>query len=107
VQVLSIFLLLYILFLNINLLYDNIYKLAFIIPLSVSKITFLDEAYANVHKGIIYFILKVLFFTWFHFFDLTEISDFLENLDNDKAYIVSFELIFDWLAHESRDPGLV
>jgi len=80
IQLISLAYIVFMIILNIKILIlgDDLTKLAYIIPLSVSKITFLDEVYGNVFKGDNMFYFKNPFFTWFHFFDSKEISDFLE-----------------------------
>jgi hypothetical protein len=82
---------LYIIFLNINILYDSIYKFSFIIPLSVNKITFLDDIIKDDELTICY--LRNVHINRFYFNDYKEIDDFLYNLDNGKAYLITFEFI--------------
>jgi hypothetical protein len=92
VQIISIFFLLYIIYLNINIIYNDLYKFAFIIPLSINKITFLDDIFDNDDINIFYF--RKTFFTRFYLISTLEIADFLSNLDQNKAYIVTFEFIY-------------
>jgi hypothetical protein len=91
VQIISVCFLLYIIFLNINILYDSLYKFAFIIPLSVNKITFLDDIIEDDQLSICY--LRNVNITRFYFIDYIEIDDFLYNLENGKSYLITLELI--------------
>jgi len=107
VQVLSIFFIVFIIMLDISTFYNSIYKLAFLIPLSHDKITFFDEKFGNddPDSSIIYITNSSI--SWFSFFDLNEISDFLDNLEYNKTYIISFDLIFDFLSYEVGDPSII
>lgn len=105
VQIISIFFLLYIIYLNINIIYNDLYKFAFIIPLSINKITFLDDIFDNDDINIFYF--RKTFFTRFYLISTLEIADFLSNLDQNKAYIVTFEFIYCWSSYEIGEPTII
>lgn len=102
VQIISILNILIIIYLNISLLYDSLYKFSFIIPLSVNKITYLEDIYEENQLQIIY--LRTGFINRFYFNDAKEISDFLENLEENKSYLITFELILSWTQHEDGYP---
>ena len=104
-RIISIFSIIYIIFTNLNILDDNISKLSFIIPLSINKISYLEDIMEDSQNNIFY--LGDVAISIFYFGDSKEISDFLKNLDSNKTYIVTFELIFDWDAYEIGEPSLV
>lgn len=85
---------------------DTIYKLAFIIPLSINKfkskrtnyfnrnmsysinrITYLDQIIANRFFVFLDFESYFLYFT-----DFIEVKKFLDKLEIDKIYVLTFEL---------------
>lgn len=80
---------------------------AFIVPLSVTTITFLEDLLNEDHNysfDIIYF--RNPNFIWLKFGDFQEIMDFLTLLESDKAYIANFELIFDQNGFEFGEPTI-
>lgn len=80
---------------------------SFIIPLSITKITFLEELLKedqNYHFDLIY--IRKPNFIWLKFGDFQEIMDFLTLLESDKAYVLTFELIFDQNGFEFGDPTI-
>jgi hypothetical protein len=104
IRILSIIVIIFILYLNskeVNILSS------FIIPLSVTKITFIDELIGddNVNPTDIIFINNS-HITWLHFIDFQELLDLLSLLDNNKAYVISFDLIFDKLSFSLGNPSL-
>jgi hypothetical protein len=114
IRLMSIIYIIFIFYINSN---QSDINLAFIIPISSlisqTKITFINDcfdqddenqSYEN-QSDIIYF--RNSNFIWFHFNDIQEINDFLDLLDHDKIYIVSFELIVDKLSYEFGDPTIV
>lgn len=104
-QIISIFFIIAIIFTNLNILYDNIYKLSFIIPLSINKISYLDDIFEEYQNNIFFFTdVKI---DIFYFCDSREISLFLMKLDSNKTYIVTFDLILDLDSYELGDPSLV
>nr|AWB36238.1 hypothetical protein [Lactarius sp. (in: basidiomycete fungi)] len=105
VQFLSISVIIYIISLNIYLYYYDIYKLAFIIPLSINKISYLDDIMDDYQNNI--FFLGNVNTDIFNAADSKEISDFLMKLDSNKTYVVTFDLILDWDAYELGEPSLV
>lgn len=105
IRILSIIVIIFILYLNskeVNILSS------FIIPLSITKITFIDELIGNDEVNptdIIY--INNSYITWLHFNDLQEVSDLLSLLDDKKAYVISFDLIIDKSAFSLGNPSLI
>jgi len=106
IQVLSLFFLLYIIFLNINIFYDSLYKLAFIIPLSINKITLFEDIIEEDQNSIFFIRDPSITFLFDRNID-NGVNYFLDNLDYNKTYIVTFDLIFDWLSSELGDPSII
>lgn len=80
----------------------------FIIPLSVTKITFIDEIIGNEEVNPIDIIyIQNCHISWLHFVDFQDLSDLLSLLDDNKAYVVSFDLIFDKSGFSLGNPSLV
>ena len=102
-QLISIFVLIYLIFLNISILFD-IYKLAVIIPLSINKIIFLEDWFKETQNNI--FFIKDPKIGIIHFGDPKEIALFLETLDKGKAYVTTFELTLSWNSYEKGDPSI-
>lgn len=110
IRLMSIIYIIFIFYINSN---QSDINLAFIIPISSlfsqNRITLLDDWFDidNVENptDIIYVVNSK--FTWFHFNDFKEISDFLDILEHDKIYIVSFDIILDKLSYEFGDPTIV
>lgn len=81
---------------------------AFIVPLSITKITYLNDLLndkQNNHLDIIY--INKADFIWFDFADFKDIMDLLSNLEENKAYVVTFELILDQVTYEAGDPTII
>ena len=91
---LSLFFLLYIIFLNINIFYDSLYKLAFIIPLSINKITLFEDIIEEDQNSIFFIRDPSITFLFDRNIE-NGVNYFLDNLDYNKTYIVTFDLIFD------------
>ena len=107
IQLISLAFIVFVIIINLKLLIfgDNIYKLTFIIPLSINKISFFKERISNL-DGI--YVFSDYSFEILHFFDTTEISIFLEDtLEKDKVYIVSLELIKLYPEYSEGDPTIV
>lgn len=81
---------------------------AFIVPLSVTKITYLNDLLndeQNNHLDIIY--ISKPDFIWFDFADFKDVMNLLSNLGENKAYVVTFELILDQVTYEAGDPTII
>jgi|SRR5712691_1157948 len=91
IQLISLVFIIFIIILNINMLYDSLYKFAFIIPFSVNKITFLDDIIEDDQLSICF--LRNVYISRFYFNDSNEIDDFLYNLKYGKSYLITFEFI--------------
>lgn len=107
IQLISLAFMVFVIIINLKILIfgDNIYKLTFIIPLSINKISFFKERISNL-DGI--YVFSDYSFEILHFFDTTEISVFLEDtLEKDKVYIVSLELIKLYPEYSEGDPTIV
>lgn len=119
VQIISIFYILYYIFLNINILYDSIYSFSFVIPLSriksktynyyfnrnmsfsINRITYLEDFFN--HDICILLNPDV---TMFNFSDSLELKTFLENLTEDKIYVVTFEFICSYSTYNEDAPTI-
>ena len=104
VQLLSIFFIVFIIMLDISTFYSSFYKLAFIIPLSINKITYLEDLVENERNNI---SISKFYTNRFYFNDFNEVSEFLNSLENDKSYLITFEFILSWLQYEEDNPALV
>jgi hypothetical protein len=93
VQIVSLLYIIYIFILNVYILYDSFDKLAYVIPLSVNKITYLTDVFNDDQDNLFYF--RQVNISRFHFADQKEVADFLNDLEYDKSYIISFELTYD------------
>lgn len=104
IQLISLIIIIFIIILNIKLLIfgSNLYKLAFIIPFSINKITFFDDIYSN-NKNEIYYI-RNSYINRIYFHDHQEISDLLYNLEDNKIYVITFDFIISWLQYEEDSP---
>jgi hypothetical protein len=93
IQLISLAFIVFIILINVKSLIfgDNLYKFAFIFPFSINKITYLDDIYSNEHPEIYY--LRNSYINRLYILDYNEISDFLNNLDNDKIYVITFDFI--------------
>lgn len=96
-QIIAIINIFIILIINIDLL-NNIYKLGYILPFSVNKITYLDEYFDKSQTHIFY--ARNSKYIKFIYLDSKEIKDFLINLEDDKVYVVTFDLIFSWITYD-------
>jgi hypothetical protein len=101
IRILSIIVIIFILW-NLKPL-EN--QLMFIIPLTTNKITFLNDLFDDSDFTDIVYIRKSEF-TWFHFNDFKEITDFLETLYHDKCYIITFDLILNPELYCIGEPSL-
>jgi len=43
----------------------------------------------------------------FNFCDFKDVQDFLDNLDHDKAYVLTFDLITDKSGYELGNPSII
>lgn len=77
--------------LDISTFYNSLYKLAFIIPLSTNKITYIEDIFPS-DKKYIYFI-RNSYIDRFYFNDIQEIQGFLNQLENNKAYIITLDFV--------------
>jgi hypothetical protein len=105
IRILSILIIIFILYYN-SLEYTIISSL--IIPLSINKITFLEDILKdkeNYHFNIFY--LRKPNLLWLNFGDIKEIKNLLCLLDNNKAYIVTFDLILDQSGYQLGDPSII
>src|SRR6266704_2333017 len=84
----------YIIFLNINILYDSIYTFSFIIPLSRIK----TKPYNNYfNRNLSYSINRITYL---------EDKTILENLMQDKIYVVTFEFICSFTTYNEDAPTI-
>lgn len=104
IQLISLAFIVFIILINVKSLIfgDNLYKFAFIFPFSINKITYLDDIYSNEHPEIYY--LRNSYINRLYILDYNEISDFLNNLDNDKIYVITFDFIISWLQYDEDSP---
>jgi len=106
IQLLSIFFIVFIIMLDISTFYSSFYKFAFIIPLSINKITYLEDLVENEGNNKI--SISKIYTDRFYFNDYKEVSEFINSLENDKSYLITFEFIFlSWLQYEEDNPALV
>ena len=109
IQLISLAFIAFIIIINLKLLIfgDNTYNLAFLIPLSTSNITFLDEFIETESKQNKVYFKSEIYTNRFYFSDSTEIKQLLDDLDNNKCYVVTFQFILSWLQYEEDNPVLV
>lgn len=107
VQVLSIFYIVTIIMLDMSTFFNSLYKLAYIIPLSTNKITFLDEFVESESKSNKITFHNGTFINRFYFNDYKEISDFLNQLDNSKCFCLTFKFVVSWLQYEEDSPVII
>lgn len=69
-----------------------------------NNITFLQDVIIN-YNGI--FNIPDAFTTRFYFSDTFEVTQFLENLDSNKSYVLSIEFIYSWLTYEEDTPVII
>lgn len=84
IQLISLAFIVFVILINLKILIfgDNLYKFSFIIPLSINKITYLEDILEEDQNNI--FFLGNINITRFYFADSNEICDFLMNLDSNK-----------------------
>lgn len=70
--------------------------------MTINRITYLKDIIPNDM-----FCINNPYITRFYFNDYIEISQFLNQLEKDKAYVVSFEFICSWLMYEQDDPTIL
>lgn len=104
IRILSILVIVFILY--YNSITTNILS-SFIIPLSINQITFVKDVFGKSNDSASINYLENAHITWFKFWDKCEVKDFIELLDDNKAYLVSFELILDMESFEQGDPTLL
>ena len=104
IQLISLAFIAFVIIINLKILIfgDTLYKLAFIFPFSINKITYLDDIYSTDNKYIYYFRN----INRFYLMDKNEVADFLLNLDNSKIYLITFEFVISWLQYEEDSPVL-
>jgi len=67
--------------------------------MSINNITYLDQFIDNK-----LFIFNNPIVTRFHFNDYIDVSLFLRDLENDKAYVVTFDFVLSWLQYDEDSP---
>ena len=107
IQLISLAFIAFVIIINLKILIlgDTLYKLAFIFPFSINKITYLDDIYSNEDSNIYYF--RNSYINRFYLMDKNEVADFLLNLDNSKIYLITFEFVISWLQYEEDSPILI
>jgi hypothetical protein len=103
IRLMSIIVILFIFYFNSN----HGYLIAFIVPISVNNITFIDELVGGVDTNpldIVY--IRNCNITWFHFNDIKDIINLLDSIENNKIYVISFDLVTDKTAYELNDPSI-
>ena len=73
--------------------------------LSADQLNELEDILDNDQNNIFY--LRDPSFTYLFKFSNEGVKFFLGNLDNNKTYIATFNLIFNWESHELGEPSLV
>lgn len=109
IQSISLAFIIFIIVLNFKelILSDNSYKCLFILPLSVNKITFLDEFYWYWKNEINIFYFSQAKYIRLYMVNDSEVIDFLSNLEDNKSYIIELNLVIDWDAFDMGDPALI
>lgn len=67
--------------------------------MSITNITYLHSILQNN-----IFLLNNPLVTRFYFNDFLEVKHFLELLENDNVYVVTFEFVYSWLNYEEDGP---
>jgi hypothetical protein len=67
--------------------------------MTISNITYLDQLQTNR-----LFLFSNPSITRFYFQDYLELKQFLNNLEVDKTYIITFDFIMSWLLFEEDSP---
>ena len=109
VHLLSIFFITYIIFLNINILYENTYKLSYAIPLYLNNNQFSKNKITYLHEFIDHdiCIFNDVYVTIFHFSDSIDVKLFLSELLKDKIYVVNFEFAHSMDLYDSDGPNIM
>ena len=69
--------------------------------MSITKITYSDQ----FHNGII--IISDPLIEIFQFNDYIEVTQFLENLKQDKVYVVTFSLVLSFIDGDEENPSII
>lgn len=69
--------------------------------MSITKITYLENILENN-----LFIFNNSFKSRLYFNDWFEIKQFLNGLEHDKVYVLTFDLVVSWFAYEEDSPSL-
>jgi len=67
--------------------------------MSTNKITYLDQFIPNK-----FLIISDPYIDRFYFNDSLEVSHFLDKIEIDKVYVVTFEFIYSWLIYDEDTP---
>jgi hypothetical protein len=67
--------------------------------MSIKNITYLDQILENR-----LFIFNNPSIEWLHFSDYIEIKSFLDSLEIDKTYVITFDFIISWLSYDEDSP---
>jgi hypothetical protein len=67
--------------------------------MTINKITYLDQFYTS---GI--FMISDPYIDHLKYFDYLELTKFLNKLEHDKVYVITFEYVYSWLLHDDNDP---
>jgi hypothetical protein len=70
--------------------------------MTISNITYLDQLQTNR-----LFLFSNPSITRFYFQDYLELKQFLNNLEVDKTYIITFDFIMSWLLFEEESPVIL
>ena len=97
IRLISILVIIFILYYN----YNSSYQLSCLLPLSIDKITYVN----NINKNIV--IDSNYYLKHLNEFNDNEIFDFLDNLSYDDNYIVSLEYILDISKYTDEGPNLI
>jgi len=104
IRILSILIIIFILYYNSI---EHTISSSLLIPFSVTKISFLEDLLnedQNYNYDIIYFRKPNLI--WLKFGDFIEIMNVLSLLQDNKAYVATFDLILDQSGFEFADPTI-
>lgn len=98
IRIMSIFVIIFILYYNTKI--GNI-STVFIIPLSLTKIDYLDDIIPNK-----IFISNDSKLNIFYFNDIIEVNKWLKTLEENETYVVTFEFIFSFLNYNDDSPTI-
>lgn len=70
--------------------------------MSITNITYLNQFMPNSM-----FYSNTALKTVFYFSDIIEITKFLSTLENDQAYVITFEFVMSWLNYEEDSPIII